>query len=838
MVFDGMARNTERGCLRLTARPLFSKTIAPHRRPYHRPLIPLTLALAGGLLVGGTWPGYLPLAVVVGLAALGWILAAWYRGQGAAAAPLIIMSMLGYASVWPWLPSTFPDNHISRYTDSHPWHVEGVVIERLPARDGRTRVVVETTRLADATQTIAVTGSIRLTIAGEPPILAPGSRLAFRSRIRAFHNFSNPGGFDYERHMRFQRIYGSAFVPADRLRVRPAAAPQGTGAIADYRMRAGALIDQAADPTSQSVLKALLIGERQTILPEVRRMFNRCGVGHLLAISGLHIGIVGGLFFALFQWGLNRSHAVLDRGWGRRGAALMAVGPVLWYAGLAGLSPSTQRALIMVVAFMATYFVHKEGDTLNFLALAAVLMLIWEPPVLFSISFQMSFAAVFWILVGLSGRRPVGSPGSSRTSSLLGRCATFLGVTFWATAGTLPLIMVYFQEISLIGLVTNCIMVPLVGFFVLPSGLFALFILPIHEALSSWVMQVAAWCLSQGLQLMAHIDAVDGIAVTTFVPTGIEVACYYALLGLIARRPTIKAFPWCLMVLGGILAADGIFWLHERFWHDDLRVTVLDVGQGSSALVEFPGGETLLIDGGGYTDNRTFDVGQRIIAPFLRYRKIMQVDTVLLSHPSSDHMNGLIYVVSHFRPRVLLWTGDRASTASFAAFEQAVSASGVQVTPLAETDREVTIGGVAVRILHPATHDVGAPHRQLAGETSNNRSIVVKLAIGDCGILLPGDIEARAEAQLIDRCRRELKCQILVAPHHGSRTSSSMAFLGAVQPQVVVISAGWQNRFGFPHRAVLERYRSVAEGIYRTDRHGAVTLRSDGRQWRIASQLK
>ena len=806
------------------------------RSIYHRPLIPVALALAVGILMGGQWPGYMPFAALLGGLAVGRVFFAWYRGQKIALAPLLLMGILGYAVISPWLPSEFPDNHISRYTDSKRWHVEGIAVQPLPARDGRTRLVVQAIQLDDSRRKHSVTGCIRLTIAGEAPMIEPGSRLVFTARIRSFHNFNNPGGFDYRRHMLFKRIYGTAFVMADRLVVTAATKSCGVSTIADYRLRAGDVIEQAADPTIQSVLKALLIGDRQAIAPDVRRMFNRCGVGHLLAISGLHIGIVGGLVFTLFHWGLNCSHAVLDRGWGRRGATLMAVGPVLFYAILAGLSPATQRALVMVVAFMVTYFVYKDGDTLNFLALAAILMLVWDPTALFSISFQMSFAAVFWILVGLSAGQNTQVVNLSRLSKLRRRFVTFMWVTFWATAGTLPLAMTYFQEISLIGLVTNCIMVPLVGLFVLPCGIFALFMLPVQETLSVWGIQVAGWGLSHALHGLKLLDAIDGIALSTFVPTELEIACYYALLGLITMRPVLRSAPWMLLVLGAIISADGLFWLHERFWHNDLRVTVLDVGQGSSTLVEFPGGETLLIDGGGYTDNRFFDVGQRIIAPFLRYRKILRVDTIVLSHPSSDHMNGLVYVLSHFRPRRLLWTGDRAPTASFAAFLQAVADSGVRVPEFSQMDPGMIIGGVNLRILHPVGHNRSS-YRDLAGEESNNRSIVLKLKMGNCGILFPGDIEAGAEAQLIDCCRQDLKSHVLVAPHHGSQTSSSRKFLTAVRPQTIVVSAGWQNRFGFPHQAVLERYKRLAAQIYRTDHHGAVMLRSDGREWRVITQL-
>jgi competence protein ComEC len=775
--------------------------------------------------------------VALGSLVLARVVYTWHRPDRATIAPFILVGMLGYALISPWLPTELPPNHITHYMDSQRWQIKGIVTQKLQAQHGRSRYLLQVNQLSDLQQAIAVTGYIRLTIAGELPIIEPGTPLTFTGRIRSFHNFNNPGGFDYRRHMLFQHVYGSAFVASDHLCINDSNEKPEPSAMMRYRAQARQLIEQVNDPTAQSVLKTILLGDRQAISQDVRHLFNRCGIGHLLAISGLHIGIVGGLAFAFGLWGLNWWPAVLERGWGRRGAALLAIGTMVFYASLAGLAPATQRALIMILAFMITYFVYHEGDTLNFLALAAVLMLLWNPPVLFSISFQMSFAAVFWIVVGLSTVKREEKYHSIGVRRWFKRIYAFLLMTFWATIGTLPLVMSYFQEISLIGLATNCIMVPLIGFLVLPCGLLGLMIFPLNGVFAGWCLQAAGWGLAQALDGLQVLNTVDGIALSTFVPTVFEITCYYAVLGLILMRRRIKRACWLFLLAAVVITADGGYWLHERFWHDDLRVTVLDVGQGSAALVEFPGGKTMLIDGGGFTDNRIFDVGQRIVAPFLRYRKILRIDTIVLSHPSSDHMNGLVYVLSHFHPQKLLWTGERASTASFANFQQALAESGTQAPDFTRLNRRMTIGGADVMILHPEISRMQGLHR-FSGGDCNNHSLVVKVAMGNCGILFPGDIEIPAEKRLIDCCRHNVASQVLVAPHHGSRTSSSKSFLDAVRPEKVVISAGWRNRFGFPHKTVLKRYQALGSEVFRTDNQGAVLLRTDGHRWQTKTQLK
>jgi competence protein ComEC len=802
---------------------------------YNRPLIPMVVALAMGIFFGGTWPGYFFEVTCTAILLSVFLLYKGYRRHKSALSPLILLALLGYIIISPWLPVDFPENHISQYTNSRRWHIEGTVEKILPDRHGRHRFILSVSHLQDQNQTFKVAGRIRVTVAGDAPEIFSGATLAFRSRIKAFRNFNNPGGFDYRRHMTFQRVFGSAFVRAERLRILGCDCPPAPSLFSRYRSRARTVIETLSDVPTQAVMKALLIGERQAISRDLRQIFNRCGVGHLLAISGLHIGIVGGLVFWLCHQGLNRFPFILEKGWGRRGATALAIGPIVMYAILSGLSPATQRALIMVLAFMTTYFIHKDGDTLNFLALAALLMLIWHPPALFSISFQMSFGAVFWIVLGLAAIEKQTSSRTDRRFRMWDRTKTFLRVTLWATAGTLPLVMYYFQQISLVGLIANCILVPLMGFFVLPLGLLSLLVLPVNIYLAEAGIQLAGWGLAHALSIMQMLAAFDGAAITTVVPSVIEIICYYTLLGVVAMRKRVHPWRWVFLLVLMVLVIDGLYWGHARFWHRDLRVTIMDVGQGSAALVEFPGGETMLIDGGGYTNNQFFDVGERVIAPFLRHRKIMQIDTLVLSHPSSDHMNGLVYILGHFHPKKLFWTGARAPTDSFRVFFEAVVRSGVRVPAFFQLDRKMTIGGVDMDILHPPSTVINKNYH-VSGDAFNNHSLVVKLTMGACSILFPGDIEAAAEAELIGCCRSTLPSHVLVAPHHGSKTSSSMAFLSAVHPEIVVISAGWQNRFGFPHACVIERYNRVAARIYRTDCSGAVGLRTHGRCWEVQTR--
>ena len=318
--------------------------------------------------------------------------------------------------------------------------------------------------------------------------------------------------------------------------------------------------------------------------------------------------------------------------------------------------------------------------------------------------------------------------------------------------------------------------------------------------------------------------AFEVVALHSFQPTIWEVGGYYTLLlALIAVRfyPTAK---WLLVASAAFLALDVGWWYQTRFGHRDLRLTFLDVGQGNAALVEFPGGQTMLVDGGGYADNRAFDMGRNVIAPFLRRRKIMSVDYLVLTHPSSDHMNGLMYVLRYFKPRVLIWNQDRVETASGKSFVELVNTRKVQSPRFENLSRRMEIGQAVVRIVNPP-RDFKRRRQAEPWRDLNNNSIALQIAFGGFAVLMPGDAERAAEREMLRLRGSDLDSTILLVPHHGSRTSSSPAFVQAVDPAITIVSCGWRNRFGFPHPEVMARYAAIGSRIFRTDINGAVQVR-------------
>ncbi len=853
---------------------------------YSRPIAALLFALMGGIVLGSHLPGHLVGTVIVLFLSAGLTGFNIWRRKATRWAPIILFAALGYASIQPWVSPNLSDDHAHSFSDETRWQISGVVGSHPRDFKYLKKFVLFAETLEYKKASYRVHGKIRVTVRGRGPEIARGDRVVFRSRLRQVRNFNNPGGFNYQRYMAFKGIWRTAYTRGDRLRVvQKNAAADISHQLNEARRALATLIDRTGKGPATAVLKALIIGDRAAIPLKLRDKFNRAGVGHILAISGLHIGIVATVAFFLFQRLLCLLRPLLWRAWTRKGAAIFSLFPVCIYGLISGMSPSTQRAVIMVCAFLLTFVVERERDALNILALAAFIILIVYPPSLFSISFQLSFMAVLSILYGMSRIQQARSGGKRRAAIGFGlqvrrKLGAFFLVSVLAICGTLPLVMVYFNQVSFIGLLANFIIVPLVGFGVVPCGLLVLFVYPISSQLAFVGVKICIFVLDIAMVVITYLADLPFAALKTFTPSLLEIVCYYvlgwALLSRLNRQPSAPdGYPhlsrqsdadpplapywrgfsrfglnrffsglaasgkWLSAKLAGrlsaivslgtilVLFADAGYWVSQRYWSDDLRVTYLDVGQGNAALLELPGGHTALIDGGGFSDNNAFDTGARVIAPFLLQKKIRTVDTLVLSHPNSDHLNGLIYIAEHFNVKTIWTNRETRTTSGYQHFRNVIDRKHLDLPEFKHLSRRQQINGVEFCFLYPPV-DFIARKASDKWRNANNNSLVLKVSFGNVSFLFPGDIMAAAEKELVELAGPKLACDVLLVPHHGSRFSSSPFFLATVQPEIAVISAGWKNRFRFPHATVLEAYQTKGCRILRTDRNGAIMMQTDG----------
>ncbi|MGD8980662.1 MAG: DNA internalization-related competence protein ComEC/Rec2 [Desulfobacterales bacterium] len=822
---------------------------------YSRPVIPLLLSMISGIVIGARFPGNAIWMVIVVLVCAATLLFFIRKKRTSKFLPLVLLVVLGYLSIQPWVCPAFPPNHVIHFMDRHPWRITGVIVTSDARQLNRQKCILRTEFLESKSKPFPVKGRIRLTVSGDAPHLSRGDRIVFRGKIRSIRNFSNPGGFDYQRYMAFKKVWGSAYVSGYKLTLIEKNVEKGMGAvISGARHRISDLIDQIGDKEQQGVLKALIIGDRNAISLELRKAFNRVGAGHLLAISGLHIGIIATASFLFFKWMLSHIRFFLLNAWTKKGAVILSMVPVLVYGLLSGMSPSTQRAVIMVLVFLTAFLLEREHDLINTLAIAAMIILIVHPPSVLSISFQFSFVAVLAIIYGFSRLPPLWFAGQNRTrkqkwSKAAIKLYCFVMTSFFAIVGTLPLVMRYFNQVSLVGLPANIIFIPLIGFVVVPLGIMSVFICPMTVTGALVCLKAGSAVLEYVIKIINLISGWAFAAIKTVTPNYLEIFCFYVLFWALLNLNRVKnRSPVTLskdrhdqskhsiqksVVIVGLLTVllfglDVGYWLYQRYWHDDLRVTMIDVGHGNASLLELPYGYNMLIDGGGFSDNRVFDVGANIVAPFLWQKKIRTIDSIVLSHPNSDHLNGLIYIAENFNVKNVWTNHEIADTAGYQMFMETIKKNHIKMPAFNKITGAHDINGVQIDVLYPPVDFIEKKEIE-TWRNLNNNSLVLKISFGTTSFLFPGDIKAQAEYELVSTVGNKLKSTVLLAPHHGSKTSNTEPFLEKVTPEVVVISSRYKSRFGFPHPSVLKRYKATGCRVFETAHNGAVSVRTDGR---------
>ncbi|MFP3927698.1 MAG: DNA internalization-related competence protein ComEC/Rec2 [Desulfobacteraceae bacterium] len=799
----------------------------------HRPLVPVLSAFTGGLFAGRLLakidPALFLLLALPGLpTVLVWVL--MKRPASFTAPSLLILFFLAGLildlGAHKQLTLEVPAARRDRFT------LEGTVLEPPRREEQITRLVVRADRVLHKAKELRPGELVYVSIYRHGGEYAPGDRIRFSARLRPFRNFNNPGRYDYERAMRIRGFSCGASISDGRCVVFMGKGDLGFpwNAVEAARGPLRSWIRQSLASPARGIVRALLLGEKHDLDPELREAFYRTGLAHILAVSGLHVGLVAWLVFGFVTRLLSCSYRLLLTVDVRKAAALITCLAAVAYALVAGFQVSTQRALAMVLAYLISIAIGRERDVWSTLCLAALLVLASDPHALYTISFQLSFGAVVGILwlappiykriynnaLYENGRR-------KRALSIVhSYTAGLLSVTVAAALFLLPLTVYYFHRISPVTVISNLAATPLLGLWILPAGLLAMLFFPVFPGAAGTLLNAAS-AGAEALEIVVRLfSGLSWASFWTVTPNPLELVLLYALLAsvVLALKGRLRLLLPAVCLL---LALDAAYWLYETRLSPHLRVTYLDVGQGNSALVQFPGGKRMLIDGGGFRLG-TFDVGEMVVAPFLWSRKITRVHYLVLSHPEADHMDGLSFIAENFHPQDLWYNGDRVESDSYRRFMAAVLSTGLKLRLPGDPRLPENIGGVDVEVLYPPPGRPTISSPDTTEDNLNDRSLVIRLSQHGSSFLFPGDLESKGEAELAAIAGHELKSTVLLAPHHGSSSSSTPGFLECVRPEWCVISAGAGNRFGFPHPEALDRIRSVGARILRLDRIGAIRL--------------
>lgn len=676
-----------------------------------------------------------------------------------------------------------------------------------------------------------------------------GDYIRCQVKFNQFRNFKNPGGFNQERHLRYRGLQaqGNISKPSDLMLIRKGGGNFLWRMITTIRLRIIDFVSDNSPLESAAVILAMTVGQRGGISEQTKANFRQSGTAHILAISGLHVGIVAFLAIFLIQRLLQNWQWLALRLNIRFIAHLAAIFPVIFYALIAGGSISVVRATVMIIVLMLALLLGRQRDLLNILALAGFLILIVSPLSLFDVSFQLSFTAVAAILFITPLLETNGSEKHDKKIRLLSLIGGWLAVSFSATLGTWPLIAHYFYIFSPVSLFANILVVPLMGFLALPLSFGAILTSGLCPPLAKLLLFLAAGVVEFNLALIGFLVALPHSWFIVVPPTIWQLACYYLLLFLVTRRlvfsqsqtdvpaKTVRNHNFAIGAIILIFIFNGIFGFVKSRYSDEMRVTAIDVGQGSAALIELPRGKRILIDGGGATSGR-FDIGRNVVAPVLLQRGIKNIDLIILSHPHSDHYKGLIYIINNFNVREVWTNGQRIMEPDFFELMDVIDRKKVYHHQVTSRTSPVNLNGAVLTILNPEAPPAISANEAASYEDTNNASLVIRLTYGQHSLLFTGDIMAQAEEDIMRR-NGMISSQVLFVPHHGSRTSSTPAFLKAVNPRIAVISSGAELSYPLPHPETLARINDLGAMVLRTDIHGAITIKSDGRILVVNTQV-
>ncbi|MBN1832303.1 MAG: DNA internalization-related competence protein ComEC/Rec2 [Deltaproteobacteria bacterium] len=709
--------------------------------------------------------------------------------------------------------------------------IEGTVLEPAKVSEEVVRLVLRADLLLYKGSTKPVREKLQINIYNHGRNFSPGEKVLFPARLRPFENFNNSGRYNYELDMDLKGFSCAASVSDGRQIVPMGIGEAGffRGILEQARRPIRHLFKKNLSPENQALFQALILGETQNISQKMREPFNRAGLGHLLAVSGLHIGLVGWLAYALFMALLSVSYRFALQTNIKKLAAILTCVPVIVYAFLAGFQVSSQRAMIMALAYLFSIVIGREKEIWSTLAAAAFAVLAINPHSLFGISFQLSFCAVIgilWLAPPIYRMMLAPLDGHAKGGSLSFRLYRYLGgllaVSTSAMIFLFPIVSFYFHRLSLVALPANLMAVPIMGLWVIPLGLLSAAALPVSSALAELLLQLGAWGMDCMTAIIRFWSQVSWASIWVVTPNSFEILIFYSLIFFIFF---FRRWSWAklgLVFVFFLAVGDFSYWTYKTRFNPHLEVTFLDVGQGNSALIRFPGRQRMLIDGGGFSRS-TFDMGKNVVAPFLWRSKILRVDYLVMSHPQSDHMNGLHFIASHFHAKEFWSNGDDVENESYKNLIKILDEKGIKKLFPGDLMTGREISGVRIDVLHPRPNQNKSKLSKDSGET-NNRSLVLRMSYGGKSVLFPGDVEQAAEETLVSSVGCFLKSDVLLSPHHGSKSSSSELFLQAVKPSLCIISCGRGNYFGFPHSETLRRLEEVGCEITRIDQLGSVRL--------------
>lgn len=778
------------------------------------PLFFLVISLASGILLSSLFFISIPAAISALLISLAftWLFFLFRKNKSAFAFLLLTVLFLG-STLHTSRNRAFKDNPLHKFKSTAYSDFIGSLYKSPSRGNNRDFLFLKVEKVVFNNKEEKIKGNLRISIplsSGTSSLrsLLVHDKIKVSAKITPLKDFQNFNPSSLKEYLKNQNIHNRAYSKSPLLveKIKSGNKYSILRIISFLRSKFLQKIEEYfAYETEKSlssqgaILEALLLGERSRIPDSISRTFQNSGLYHLFAISGAHIAIISFLFFSIFK--IIKIPT--------RISYILLIVFLIIYALLVEGRPSVIRATIMTLAFLFGKLIWKDVNLINTISMSAFFLLIINPFNLFALGFQLTFAATFSIILFLPKiikylpRLPL-------------NISELFTISLTAQLGVLPFIARAFNRVAFSSLILNFAALPLIGVIMACGYIF----LPLSfmSAFLARIMVKVIICLINLLITTSHLfDNLAFISYRIPTPRLLTIIGYFLFLFLLLLPSRIKKqkliFSLCF-IAAFVIIITYPFKSNSK----TLKFTFIDVGQGDSILVEFPGRKKMLIDGGG-SPVSTFDIGERVVSPFLWRKGIKKIDYLILTHAHPDHLNGLKAVVRNFKIGEYWESFSPLQDKNYTSFKKSLS-------PLVTLRRmfrnQILIeNNVRIEILHPqeAKSDVLF--------ANNDQSLVLRFIYGKTSFLLTGDIEIKSENEILQTVQ-EISSQVMKSPHHGSNSSSLMAFLKKVSPAIVVISVGEGNWYGFPSSEVLKRYNEIGSKVFRTDINGAVEISSDG----------
>lgn len=645
---------------------------------------------------------------------------------------------------------------------------------------------------------------INIKMSQDIPSIKYGDSLYIEGEFKQPEEARNYKGYNYKQYLKTKKIIGT--VELEKAKILKSSNGSFIHNIQKYIKDTinGTLTDEEGN-----LLLAILLGDKDKLSEDIQESFKTSNLSHMLAVSGAHVSyIILGLTYVL-------QNSII----GKKNGKIVCIFFLLVFMAITNFTPSVTRACIMAVLTLFSGIIYRKSDVYTNISVAALITLIFNPYSLLDLGFQLSYGGTIGIIIFI--KRIQEKKSNSKVINYIKQMAL---VSIYANIIIIPIMMYHFNTVSFTFIISNIMASPILGIIVITGFLFiiaSITVKPLTRLIAIFIKPILS-ILIKISQICSKLPFSNILVVTPYM---FNVISYYAIILYCIKSKKNNKCKIIICLLIVLILINFIIYIFPQ----KLRIFFIDVGQGDSTLIITPDKKTVLIDGGG---SDSFDVGKKVLLPYLLDRRILKIDYVLISHFDTDHCGGILTIMEKVKVKNIIISEQAEHSENYERFKKLMIHKKIRLIEVKKGDK-IKIGRYSeFKILFPTS-------RLLSENPLNNNSIVAQFNYNNFKMLFTGDIEKLAEQQILKAEKAEIRADILKVAHHGSKTSSIPEFIKAVKPKIALIGVGKNNTFGHPNQQTIKNLENIKCRIYRTDLQGEIIIKIDQKgRMNVKSKLK